>query len=72
MLVSSDPKELVATQVNKAESPLSDRFMLKSDKTPLGRISSRIVYLKKKNEIHLFNGILFLGRSTIAPGQGIE
>ena len=48
MLLSSDPKELVATHVNKAVSPLSVLLILKSDKTPLGKISSLIVYLKLK------------------------
>lgn len=44
MLVSSLPKALVATQVNMAESDLSVRLILKSDKTPFGKISSLIVY----------------------------
>lgn len=36
MLLSSLPNELVAIQVNKAESLLSVRFMLKSERTPSG------------------------------------
>ena len=46
MLESSLPKALVATQLNRAESERSVLLMLRSDKTPLGKISSRIVYLK--------------------------
>lgn len=44
MLVSSLPKALVATQVKMAESDLSVLLILKSDKTPFGKISSLIVY----------------------------
>ena len=47
MLVSSLPNALVATQVNSAESLRSSFLMLKSDNTPVGRISSRIVYLQQ-------------------------
>lgn len=43
MLVSSLPNALVATQVNRAESLLSVLLMLRSDSTPLAKISSRIV-----------------------------
>lgn len=45
MLVSSLPNAFVARQVKRAESERSVRLMLKSLSTPLGRISSRIVYL---------------------------
>lgn len=48
MLVSSLPKALVATQVKSAESPLSVALILKSDKTPLGKISSWMVYLRQE------------------------
>lgn len=51
MLVSSLPKALVATQVNRAESVRSSFLILKSDSTPVGRISSRIVYLIDLNRI---------------------
>lgn len=47
MLVSSLPNALVATQVKRAESVRSELFILRSERTPLGRISSRIVYLKE-------------------------
>ena len=43
MLVSSLPKALVATQVNKAVSVRSVLLIDKLDMTPLGKISSRIV-----------------------------
>lgn len=45
MLVSSLPKALVATHVNNAESDRSVRLILKPERTPLAKISSRIVYL---------------------------
>lgn len=45
ILVSSLPNAFVATQVKRAESVLSVLFILKSDNTPFGSISSRIVYL---------------------------
>ena len=44
--VSSLPKALVATHVNKAESLLSVRLMLIVERTPSAWISSRMVYLK--------------------------
>ena len=53
MLVSSLPKELVATQVKRAESSRSTDLILKSDRTPFGNISSRIVYLHL-NELYYF------------------
>ena len=46
MLVSSLPNALVATQVKRAESALSDLLMLIVDRTPSVTISSRTVYLK--------------------------
>lgn len=49
ILVSSLPKEFVATQVNNAESSRLVCRMLKSDRTPCTSISSLIVYLKYKN-----------------------
>lgn len=45
ILVSSLPNAFVATHVKRAESVLSVLFILKSDNTPFGNISSRIVYL---------------------------
>lgn len=45
MLVSSLPKAFVATHVNNAESPRSVLLILKSERTPLGKISSLMVYL---------------------------
>ena len=51
MEVSSDPKAFVATQVNKAESPLSVLLMLMVDNTPSAWISSRIVYLQLSGSI---------------------
>ena len=45
MLVSSLPNALVATQVKSAESVRSSLLTLRSERTPVGRISSRIVYL---------------------------
>lgn len=55
MLESSLPKELVATHVKTTESIRSDRLILRSDFTPSVNISSRIVYLKKKNDYINFN-----------------
>lgn len=52
MLVSSLPKAFVATQVKRAESLRSSFLMLKSDSTPVGRISSRMVYLQKADQKH--------------------
>ena len=56
MLVSSLPNALVATQVKRAESALSDLLILIVDRTPSVTISSRTVYLKvikflKKNKL---------------------
>lgn len=45
ILVSSDPKALVATHVKSALSPRSVRLIDKSERMPPGKISSRIVYL---------------------------
>ena len=45
MLVSSLPNALVATQEKRAESVRSSFLMLRSDSTPVGKISSRMVYL---------------------------
>ena len=69
MLVSSLPKALVATQVNKAESVRSSFLILKSDRTPVGKISSRIVYLNGQREISTFTiqaqGFKFIGLSVL-------
>ena len=46
MLVSSIPNAFVASQVKSAESVRSVCLILRSDKTPFGSISSRIVYLQ--------------------------
>ena len=55
MLVSSLPNALVATQVNSAESLRSSFLILKSDNTPVGRISSRMVYLQQFGQFcHIF------------------
>jgi hypothetical protein len=47
MLVSSIPNAFVASQVKSAESVRSVCLMLRSDRTPFGSISSRIVYLHR-------------------------
>jgi hypothetical protein len=47
ILVSSIPNAFVASQVKSAESVRSVCLMLRSDRTPFGSISSRIVYLHK-------------------------
>ena len=43
--MSSLPKALVATQVKRAESARSSLLMLRSESTPVGRLSPRMVYL---------------------------
>jgi hypothetical protein len=63
MLESSLPNALVATQENRAESERSVLLMLKSERTPLGKISSRIVYLDQRaitNFAKKFDGINYL------------
>ena len=53
--MSSLPNALVATQVNSAESLRSSFLILKSDNTPVGRISSRMVYLQQFGHFcHIF------------------
>lgn len=62
IVVSSEPKELVATHVNSAESVRSVLLMLRSDSTPFAKISSLIVYL-----LSLLGSSLFLFMFHIIP-----
>ena len=58
--VSSEPNAFVATQVNKAESALSARFILIVDKTPPSLVSSLIVYLKCNKNVYYALGCTYI------------
>ena len=60
--MSSLPNALVATQVNSAESLRSSFLILKSDNTPVGRISSRMVYLQQFGQFCQFSFKFIQGR----------
>jgi hypothetical protein len=65
MLVSSIPNAFVASQVKSAESVRSVCLILRSERTPFGSISSRIVYLQENTIKNKLQQTLSLWRKAM-------